>query len=548
MALTAEYRIALFNQPMQLWQPLSGTQLVGLQEIRIVHNHNEYSHYTKEIQNGCKAMGAFNGILNAYLFNHATAAENEIEIRLKDTDCNKYLPIIGIGQRHLSGCNYGCDYDVSLEFKDDLARFDKELPFIPDITNPMPIYKFPSCSDENFGWYMAVLLLRVIPLLGLISAAYFAFFGIIVTGCYYVASGFKFRQILDNMAIKTGTTHTDADNDYFKTSPTGTIYSNHAYVKMTNFQETWNCIKTLNFLKQEYNAKWRVDENKIRLFWKYRDWNVIPLFDLSDKNFCNEFIQGKGFAYFDPQIPPAKDNKYSAKAALAYNELAEWNLPYSTSQADKLSPDFEASPASFRLDGTAVDATRKSEQDFAAWTIFNTNIGNGFCDYGDFMRFSVSESSTGYIVDIDPNTPQLSSKAKRVPFTQASSDYYQAKGLEGEYLYNCGNLLTPAPPEATQIVNATVFVNEYLESLGFHNRYPLFAPENPRTAPISKRRKADIELTCMGCTIKNKLGIFEGDFSAIDCHIKIFKDETKAYIRSFTVDYATNKATINVEY
>jgi hypothetical protein len=292
-------------------------------------------------------------------------------------------------------------------------------------------------------------------------------------------------------------------------------------------------------------VKWRVDGGVLKMFWKYTDWSAQPLLDLSDKRFCNEFIKGKGYAYFDPLIPPAKDNKYSTAASIIYNEISEWNSPYSTQQEGKLSPDFEAYAASFRMDGTAVDATRNMEIGFNAFTF--TGSVPGFCDFGNYMRFFNSDNSSAYLVDIDPNTPQLNAKARRQGFTIAANAYYQSRGLEGYRTYNCSGILGGTSQD-TEVVNWSVMCNEAMEQIQFHNRYPLFAPENPRTAPIKKRRKAEITISCLGCDIKNKLGIFENQFSAIDCHILIFKDATKAYIKSFTINYKDNTATVVVEY
>jgi hypothetical protein len=244
MPLTAEYRTFLLGGTPTAWLPLEPNQLVGLQEISITHNHNEYEHYKREISSNCTAKGVFNSHLTAVLYTHLTAEQNAVEIRLLDVNCNTYLPIISIGQGNLSGCTYGCDNSVALEFKSDLELLDRKLPFFSNYlkSGGGKFYFLPFCSDENYSLYMAILIFRLIPLIGVIINLYITFFGSIVTGCWYLARGIRLWDLCKAVAFDANLTHTDADNSFFKQNPNDTLFANHAYVKDNYIQETWNCL------------------------------------------------------------------------------------------------------------------------------------------------------------------------------------------------------------------------------------------------------------------------------------------------------------------
>ena len=503
--------------------------------LNLSYKHSNYAHYETAATTTFTIRGDFYAFVYYWLWKDAAAVNNAIECRIYDKVCSKYL----LGEYYIKPagiqfCKEDCTLKVSAKHEDlTLKCLQTTLVDTDQATNPDAAHdwfsggmlhpEFGYCKNNQFvyGISLLALALTILSPFGITVLLPLLLIGALdnlyerARGCDRKLPSPLITTYLENLTDNCNVSYTDT----VFTNPSKYTQFNKACIfyapveKGIDLQDNTTLYKLTNalnysgerffeFLQKRFNLKWRLNPTGLMIRHFDEPYQTYPMLDLSDvPDVCCEWSSNKPPSYGDYNFTLDSLDMEGNASRRAYNDIVEFNNPYSPAQDGKVTRLFDDAAVAFRNDGLRSDDISQIEQWFAPITAL-FNILNVLPNASDFVFTSQYTTSAPKIIIWDGVSNKHNAKAIKKTWSAneisvLSADGYDPASMGSQY------------GKTTYFYNYIMPVNAELHQYT-PNVYELFECDNVRVCPCIREYLCKFTIPTCDCDVLERLGIYEG--------------------------------------
>lgn len=542
---------------------------ININNLVLSFRHSGYQHYETSATTTFTIAGNFYAFVKYHLWESLLSVSNAVELRIFDTQCRKYLRgNYYIKPNGVTWCREDCTADVQAKHEDlDLACLMDTLIDTDQATNPNAAHNwfsgglthptFPYCKNNRLI-YIIALLLFCVPVVGFILLVLFAFG--VGNEMYRRARGCDRKlpsplittyitNLIDNCSVVL-------DSDTVFTTPSKMVQlakacifyapvekglalsDNTTRYKLTNALN-WSGKMFFEFLKKRFNIKWRLNPSGL-LIRHFDESYSEPIFDFRNVvDVCCEWTGEKPPAYGDYQFALDTLDSEGNASRRAYNDIVEFNSPFSPAQSGSIVRKFEDAAVGFRNDGMRSDDISQTEKWFTSATYLLAAIGT-LPNANAFVMTSDYTTSVPKVIIWDGVSNMNQAKAIRKNWSGAEiavmvSNGYDPAQFGSQY------------DETTYFYNFIAPVNEELHNVT-PNCWQLFECDNPRLCECRKEWICKVKISNCSCSVLALTGIYEDSTTgAIIDYPVILDSQHIGEIVAMDIDFSSNEILFTVK-
>ena len=549
----------------------------GINALTLSFEHNGYQHYNTAATSSFEIRGNFYEVVYTQLWLSQTAQSNSIELRIYDNVCGKYFNgFYYIKPAGISFCSE-CTLKVQAKYEDRaLECFKITLIDTDQSTNPdaahdwfsggMQHPTFPYC--KNKGWLyplgaMFIFAVIIIPILGLlllwIANQWFQRIYEQARGCERKNPSPYIRTYIQNMLDNCNTIlladfvfHSptflpDLYNAciYYMPNKRGVYYTDNTLLYRRENSLNWSGERFMAFLQKRFNLKWRINPNAnisgyggLLIHNFVEPYSNTPLLDLRTVDKCCTWTGDKAFAYGDYDFQQDAMDSEGNAARRAYNDIVEFNDPYSPSQSGGKVIKFDDAAVGFRNDGLRSDDISQWDNilSFIPFTIV-ANVLVPLQNADDFVLMSGDNTQHPKVIIHDITTPLTSAKAIKKQWSAAEVAVLTAEGYSASSFYSQFG-------KTTYFYNYVAPANWELNPIT-ENTATLFECDNIRLCECRRNISCKYVVPNCDCKLLETLGIYEGTTTgAIIDYPVIMDNNFIGELRAIDIDFGNDTITL----
>lgn len=541
--------------------------------LNLSYKHNGYAHYETAAASSFTIRGDFYAFVYYWLWKDTNAVNNAIECRIFDKVCNKYLHgEYYIKPAGIQFCKEDCTLDVSAKHEDlTLKCLQRTLVDTDQATNPDAAHnwfsggllhpEFGYCKNNTFIYAISLLALAVtilspfgitilLPLLiaGVLDNLYER-----ARGCDRKLPSPLITTYIENLTDNCNVSYSDTvfttPSKYTQLNKACIFYApvekgidlqdNTTLYKLTNALN-YSGERFFEFLQKRFNLKWRLNPAGLLIRHFDEPYQGYPALDLSDvPDVCCEWTGKKPPSYGKYDFALDTLDTEGNASRRAYNDIVEYNDPYSPAQDGAITRMFDDSTPAFRNDGLRSDDISRIDQWFAPITAL-FNILNVLPNADDFVMTSGYTTSNPKVIIWDGVSNKHNAKAIKKTWSAneisvLTADGYDAASMGSQY------------GKTTYFYNYIMPVNDELHQYT-PNTYEFFTCDNVRACPCRMEYICKFTIPTCDCDVLDRLGIYEGtDTGAIiDYPVRIDAD-TIGEIQGIDIDFGADTIVLTVK-
>jgi hypothetical protein len=540
--------------------------------LNLSYKHNGYANYDTAATTTFTIRADFYAFVYYWLWQDAAAISNSVECRIYDYVCEKYLyGEYYIKQGGLQFCKDECTLKVSAKHEDLTYKcLMNTLVDTDQATNPDAVHnwfsggllhpEFGYCVNKGFVYLITLFVVAMMlsPGLILIFIVFFAFnlFNTWIErarGCDRKLPSPLITTYLENLTDNcfTGLTDRVFTNPsklgfllnaciFFAPVQKGIdLQDNTTLYSLTNALN-YSGKQFMEFLQKRFNLKWRVNPTGLIIHHFDESYSPIAMLDLTDvPDVCCEWTGKKPPSYGNYDFTLDQMDAEGNAARRAYNDIVEFNSPYSPAQDGELRRTFGDAAVGFRNDGLRSDDISQHEFWFAP-AIILLNVLTSIPNADDFVLTSEYTTSVPKIIIWDGVSSKHNAKAIKKSF---SADEIAVLSAEG---YDPGSMVSQFGKN-TYFYNYVMPCNAELNAFT-PNTYPLFECDNVRVCPCRKEQLCKFTIPTCDCDILTVLGIYENTATGaiIDYPVRM-DNQTIGEIQGIDIDFGANTIVLTVK-
>ncbi len=545
----------------------------GINQLGLSFEHNNYEHYNTAATTAFEIRGVFFAVVYNWLWKHASAQSNTIELIITDNLCDKVLNgTYFIKAAGIVFCDPDCGVlkvqakqeDLTLQcFKDTLV--DTDLSTNPEAAHDwfsggLQHPTFSYCKNNGWLYPLGSLLLMMLLFIPIVNIIVLLFGNQWLQRVYESARGCErknsapyittyIQNIIDNCTLlldldtvfhtPTKLPELQYATIYYMPNKRGILYSDNTPLYRIENALNWSGSRFMEFLRKRFNLKWRINPTTGLIIRHFDEaYTDTPILDLREVERCCSWDGNRPAAYGDYDFQLDSMDQEGNAARRAYNDIVEFNNPYSPAQAGVRKVMFEDAAVGFRNDGLRSD-------DISQWRQILTPLDwllsalVPLQDSNDFVLMSRDNTQAPKIILHDPNTPLTAAKAIKKVWTAAEVAVLTAQGYDSNQFYS-------------QFGETTYFYN-YAAPAAWDldvitpNTGQLFECDNIRLCECRRNFICEYTLPNCDCDLLTVLGIYDDTTTgAIIDYPVIMDSEFIGEIRNIDIDFGSNTIKLKV--
>ena len=541
--------------------------------LNLSYKHNGYAHYETAAATSFTIRGDFYAFVYYWLWKDTSAVNNAIECRIFDKVCNKYLHgEYYIKPAGIQFCKEECTLDVSAKHEDlTLKCLQRTLVDTDQATNPDAAHdwfsggmlhpEFGYCKNNKFIYAISLLALAMtilsptgifilLPLLvaGVLDSLYER-----ARGCDRKLPSPLITTYIENLTDNCNVSYSDTvfttPSKYTQLNKACIFYApvekgidlqdNTTLYKLTNALN-YSGERFFEFLQKRFNLKWRVNPAGLLIRHFDEPYQGYPALDLSDvPDVCCEWNGTKPPSYGKYDFALDALDTEGNGSRRAYNDIVEYNDPYSPAQDGAITRMFEDSTPAFRNDGLRTDDISQVDQWFTPVTAL-LNILNVLPNADDFVMTSGYTTGAPKIIIWDGVSNKHNAKAIKKTWSANEISVLSDEG------YDPGSMGSQYG-KTTYFYNYIMPVNAELHQYT-PNTYEFFTCDNVRACPCRMEYICKFTIPTCDCDVLDRLGIYEGtDTGAIIDYPVRMDADTIGEVHGIDIDFGADTIVLTVK-
>ena len=540
--------------------------------LNLSYKHNGYAHYETAAATSFTIRGDFYAFVYYWLWKDPAAVNNAIECRIFDKVCNKYLHgEYYIKPAGIQFCKEDCTLDVSAKHEDlTLKCLQRTLVDTDQATNPDAAHdwfsggllhpEFGYCFNKGFVYLITlftVSMMLSLPLafifLPLFALGLFNTWVERARGCDRKLPSPLITTYIENLTDNCNVSYSDTvfttPSKYTQLNKACIFYApvekgidlqdNTTLYKLTNALN-YSGERFFEFLQKRFNLKWRVNPTGLLIRHFDEPYQGYPALDLTDvPDVCCEWNGTKPPSYGKYDFALDTLDREGNASRRAYNDIVEYNDPYSPAQEGAINRMFDDSTPAFRNDGLRSDDISQHELWFApaiGLLSFFTSIPNA----DDFVMTSGYTTSNPKIIIWDGVSNKHNAKAIKKTWSANEISVLSDEG------YDPGSMGSQYG-KITYFYNYIMPVNAELHQYT-PNTYEFFTCDNVRVCPCRKEYICKFTIPTCDCDVLDRLGIYEGtDTGAIIDYPVRMDADTIGEVHGIDIDFGADTIVLTVK-
>ena len=540
--------------------------------LNLSYKHNGYAHYETAAATSFTIRGDFYAFVYYWLWKDTSAVNNAIECRIFDKVCNKYLHgEYYIKPAGIQFCKEECTLDVSAKHEDlTLKCLQRTLVDTDQATNPDAAHdwfsggmlhpEFGYCFNKGFVYLITLFTVSMMlsPPLAFIFLPLFAL-GLFNTwverarGCDRKLPSPLITTYIENLTDNCNVSYSDTvfttPSKYTQLNKACIFYApvekgidlqdNTTLYKLTNALN-YSGERFLEFLQKRFNLKWRVNPTGLLIRHFDEPYQGYPALDLSDvTDVCCEWNGTKPPSYGKYDFTLDTLDREGNASRRAYNDIVEYNDPYSPAQDGAITRIFDDSTPGFRNDGLRSDDISQHELWFAP-AIGLLNFFTSIPNADDFVMTSGYTTGAPKIIIWDGVSNKHNAKAIKKTWSAneisvLSDEGYDPASMGSQY------------GKITYFYNYIMPVNAELHQYT-PNTYEFFTCDNVRACPCRMEYICKFTIPTCDCDVLDRLGIYEGtDTGAIIDYPVRMDADTIGEVHGIDIDFGADTIVLTVK-
>lgn len=540
--------------------------------LNLSYKHNGYAHYETAAATSFTIRGDFYAFVYYWLWKDTSAVNNAIECRIFDKVCNKYLHgEYYIKPAGIQFCKEECTLDVSAKHEDlTLKCLQRTLVDTDQATNPDAAHdwfsggmlhpEFGYCFNKGFVYLITLFTVSMMlsPPLAFIFLPLFAL-GLFNTwverarGCDRKLPSPLITTYIENLTDNCNVSYSDTvfttPSKYTQLNKACIFYApvekgidlqdNTTLYKLTNALN-YSGERFFEFLQKRFNLKWRVNPGSLLIRHFDEPYQGYPALDLSDvTDVCCEWNGKKPPSYGKYDFTLDTLDREGNASRRAYNDIVEYNDPYSPAQDGAITRIFDDSTPGFRNDGLRSDDISQHELWFAP-AIGLLNFFTSIPNADDFVMTSGYTTGAPKIIIWDGVSNKHNAKAIKKTWSAneisvLSDEGYDPASMGSQY------------GKITYFYNYIMPVNAELHQYT-PNTYEFFTCDNVRACPCRMEYICKFTIPTCDCDVLDRLGIYEGtDTGAIIDYPVRMDADTIGEVHGIDIDFGADTIVLTVK-
>ncbi len=545
----------------------------GINQLGLSFEHNDYQHYNTAATTSFEIRGMFYAAVYSWLWKHASAQSNAIELIITDNFCDKVLNgTYFIKAAGIVFCDPDCGVlkvqakqeDLTLQcFKDTLV--DTDLSTNPDAAHDwfsggLQHPTFGYCKNKGWLYPLGTIFCSIIILIPVLNILVLLLGYSWLQRIYETSRGCErknsapyittyIQNIIDNCTLlldidtvfhtPTKLPELQYATIYYMPNKRGILFQDNTPLYRIENALNWSGSRFMEFLRKRFNLKWRINPTTGLIIRHFDEaYTDTPVLDLREVERCCSWDGNRPAAYGDYDFQLDSMDMEGNASRRAYNDIVEFNSPYSPAQSGAKKVVFDDAAVGFRNDGLRSD-------DISQWylltspAIFLLNILVPLQDADDFVFMSGDNTQSPKVILHDPNTPLTAAKAIKKVWNAQEVAVLTAQGYSSGSFYS-------------QYGKTTYFYN-YAAPAAWDldvitpNTAQFFECDNIRLCECRRNFICEYTLPNCDCDLLNVLGIYDDTTTgAIIDYPVIMDSEFIGEIRNIDIDFGSNTIKLKV--